>query len=708
MTTAAEHPTEIIGGTIDLGDVAFATRLPRLAPAGLSRDGLRLLLTRQLPDPVGPDTTCSLWEIDTTGRRPARQLPSSRRLDGATYCGDAIVGIADCDETADGDRGTGMGRQLCRLLADGALQPLTDLPGGCELAAAGPAPVAVVLARPGTRAATVRARLGVVAEWHESFPARRLGQPHHGAPARLLVVRADAEPLDVTPAVGSEAFGHRAAAAPAVLSPDGNDLALAWAVPDGWFNRTVTLLIDTRTGACRTAFDLPGRDVSPSGFSADGAVLVCTSTDSLDLDTPTGPKIHTLDLRTGAARELFGGVAPYVWDAVPTADGRHVIAMSDVEGRAALDLVDPVDGTTRRLLTADGHLGSLEPTPDGTAIIAWADRVDRPPRPVRISISDGAVTELDAPGIRVTCPGLLAGQWADLPGGRGRVHGILALPEPGDAAATVPLLVFLHGGPGGAWGSWTSGWSPWPAVARGYAVLLANIAPSTGYGEAAMSRAWTLKGRESLADLEALLDRLHADHPRIDPDRVGLLGCSHGGFLVNWMAGATDRFRAAVSMAGIWDLPSMDGTSDLEHPLAAPRDLATGSPRLQVENIGTPMLIVHGEQDHRVPLTQALWQWRDLLAAHARRDDGQPQPHRLLIFPDEHHVITRPHNLTCWWQAVLAFTDTHVRGLSWDWPSSLDPRPVPGGLATARETTAGTAAEPKAEADAPVHPQGAQ
>lgn len=652
---------------IDLGADDFAVRLPRLAPGGLSADGTRLLVSQVLPDAEGAGTRSSLWEVDATGVSQARCLPTERDVDSPAYLGDAVVAMADLG---------GDGRQLVKILTDGSLEPITAMPGGCVLVTAGPGPVAVIMTRPETCSAPVRERLGVTAEWHESFPARRLGQTHHMAAPRLWAVRADTgETVELTPESGTEAFGMRASGAPAVLSRDGDTLALGWGVQDGWATRTVTLLIDTTTGVCRTGLDLPGRDVVPSQFCAEGRVLVCTSTGPMDVESPTGPEAHVVDLTTGLEQRLFGSVAPYVWQAVPTADGQEVIALSDESGHAVLDVVSPATGVARRLpVSTHGHVMALQPTPDGQAIVGWGSGVDRPPHPVRIDLSDGTVTALELPGPPCVHPGVLDEQWVELPDGRGRVHGQLALPQPGEDGSPVPLLVFLHGGPGGAWGSWTGGWSPWPAVARGYAVLLANIAPSTGYGESGMSRAWPMRGRESLEDLLALLDQVHAHHPRIDPDRVGLLGCSHGGFLVNWFAGATDRFRAGVSLAGIWDLRSMQETTDMTHPLVHPDDLDSASPRLQVDRIRMPMLVVHGQHDHRVPLTQALWQWRDLLTAHERRGPGGDQPHRLLIFPDEHHGVTRPHNLTCWWQAVLAFMDTHVRGLAWQWPDTLDPR----------------------------------
>lgn len=655
---------------VDLGAADFAAHLPRLAPGTLSADGRRLLITRMLPDPDGTATESTLWEIDTDPDGLARQLPSPAHLEAPAYFGSGVVGIST-DATTD--------PQLCRLQPDGTVHPLTDLPGGCSLLTAGPAPVAVVMTRPQPRSAGARTRLGVKAEWHDTFPARSLGQTFQPVPPRVLVVCEGSGALrDVTPPFGAQAFGMQAAAAPAVLSPDGQILALAWAVPDGWASRTVTLLVDTATGDCRTGVDRPGRDVVPSRFSADGHLLVCTSNAPVNPDHPEGPQVHTLDVSSGATQDLCGTVSPFVWEAVPTADGSAVLLLSDEDGRSVVHRLELTTGECHRLpAQPPARLMMPAPTPDGAALIGWASGVAEPPHPVRVDLPDGGLTPLQAPTAEVTHPGWWEEQWATAPGGRGRVHGLLALPVPEDPDATVPLLVFLHGGPGGAWGVWSAGWNPWPAVARGYAVLLANIAPSTGYGPAGMSRAWPMRGQESLQDLLALLDQLHTDHPRIAADQVGLLGCSHGGFLVNWCAGTSDRFRAAVSLAGIWDLPSMQQTTDLVDPLTHPDDLATGSPRHHVDQIGIPMLVVHGQQDHRIPLTQALWQWRDLLAAHERRAPGTPPAHRLLIFPDEHHGVTRPHNLTCWWQAVLAFADTHVRGLPWQWPDTLDPRPAP-------------------------------
>ena len=138
------------------------------------------------------------------------------------------------------------------------------------------------------------------------------------------------------------------------------------------------------------------------------------------------------------------------------------------------------------------------------------------------------------------------------------------LPETASAESPAPLLLWVHGGPTSSWNTWSWRWNPWLMAARGYAVLLPDPALSTGYGQDFIARGHRDWGARPCADIMAVTDAALA-RPDIDADRVAMMGGSYGGYMANWMAGHTDRFKAIVSHAGLWTLDQMFGTTD--HPM---------------------------------------------------------------------------------------------------------------------------------------------
>ena len=144
------------------------------------------------------------------------------------------------------------------------------------------------------------------------------------------------------------------------------------------------------------------------------------------------------------------------------------------------------------------------------------------------------------------------------------------------------------------------------------------------------------------------------------------MGGSFGGYMANWVAGHTDRFKAIVTHAGLWALDQQHTTTDgaawktrlFGTPAEHPDWYAENSPHHFVDRIVTPMLVVHGNRDYRVPISEALRLWWDLVS----RFDGEPAdlPHRFLQFTGENHWILSPANAAVWWRTVQGFVDQHL------------------------------------------------
>jgi dipeptidyl aminopeptidase/acylaminoacyl peptidase len=231
-------------------------------------------------------------------------------------------------------------------------------------------------------------------------------------------------------------------------------------------------------------------------------------------------------------------------------------------------------------------------------------------------------------------------------------------------------VVFIHGGPLSSWSAWSWRWNPWLLAARGYAVLLPDPALSTGYGQGLVGRGRGRWGAEPFTDLMSLVDAAVA-RPEVDERRTAAMGGSFGGYMANWVAGQTDRFRCIVTHASIWSLEQFHGTTDhaawwereFGSPEAMPERYRDHSPDRNLARIRTPMLVIHGERDHRVPIGEALRLWTDLTRTGVEA--------KFLYFPEENHWISTPPHVRVWYETVLAFLDQHVLGKDWVRPELL-------------------------------------
>ena len=243
----------------------------------------------------------------------------------------------------------------------------------------------------------------------------------------------------------------------------------------------------------------------------------------------------------------------------------------------------------------------------------------------------------------------------------------LALPRTEDDAARHPLLVSVHGGPWGSNNQWSWRWNPWPFVAQGYAVLLPDPAISTGYGQTMIDRGQQELGGAPFTDVMALTEAA-TERPDIDPERQALMGGSYGGYMANWVATHTgDRFRCIVTHASLWNLDTMGATTDntLWREAMGPSQAGTYSPHRFAEDIEVPLLVIHGDKDYRVPISQGIELWADL------QQRTGVEGHRFLYYPDEGHWILKPANARTWYETVLAFVGEHVLGQEQERPELL-------------------------------------
>jgi dipeptidyl aminopeptidase/acylaminoacyl peptidase len=290
---------------------------------------------------------------------------------------------------------------------------------------------------------------------------------------------------------------------------------------------------------------------------------------------------------------------------------------------------------------------------------------------VRLSASgvDQQAVPLPAPGAVESVPGTLTEIETVVEDGR-TVRAWLVLPTGASTSRPAPLLLWVHGGPVMSWSGWSWRWNPWLMAARGYAVLLPDPALSTGYGHDFVRAGWASWGAKPYTDLMSITD-VAVRRDDIDESRTAVMGGSFGGYMANWIATRTDRFKAIVTHASLWHLDAFTGTTDdsyywireMGDPLRQDETVRANSPHLRVADIKTPMLVIHGDKDYRVPIGEGQRLYFDLVRHGV--------PAKFLYFPSENHWILTPGNAKVWYETIFAFLAEHVLGEPWQRPELL-------------------------------------
>jgi len=244
-----------------------------------------------------------------------------------------------------------------------------------------------------------------------------------------------------------------------------------------------------------------------------------------------------------------------------------------------------------------------------------------------------------------------------------KVQGFMVKPPNFDKEKKYPVKFLIHGGPQGQWGDeWSYRWNAELLAADGYVVIMVNPRGSTGYGQAfvdGVNKDW---GGKPYIDLMNGLDYAEKTYPFIDKIRECALGASYGGYMINWILGHSTRFKCLVSHDGIFNTESAYGsTEELWFPewefgdtvWANREGYRKWSPHLFATQFKTPTLVVHGQLDYRLDVSEGLQLFTTLQRLKV--------PSRMLYFPDEGHWVLKPQNSRLWYKTVNEWVDSYLK-----------------------------------------------
>jgi dipeptidyl aminopeptidase/acylaminoacyl peptidase len=663
---------------MSLHDVLTAVRV---GEAQVSPDGRQVAFVRTTTDLTSGTRNADVWIVPADGSAPPRPLTRNEKTDNAPRFS------PDGRTLAFVSARSGVPQVYLLDLSGGESRKLTDLAAGVQ--------VPLVFSPDGKRLAFVS---DVFPECEGEACNRKRREEEEKSPVKVhhltrLMYRhwdewrenvrhhilvadvATGAVTDVTPGDFDSPPSHYEDGGIA-FSPDGKEIAFV-SNRDGndkeatTTNKDVFLVPAPGGAAAKLTVANAAADFDPV-FTPDGASILVRAQRRPKFE---GDRFYLdlYDRKTKTKRTVFESPDLSVDAFVLSKDGKTVYFTAEREGRRDLFEVSLAGGAPRELKKG-GAIGSLQAGP-GFVVFTEASLI-APPEIFLLPLEEKsaspaakspqgqakALTDENRSwrkDVAFSAPESLSTTGA----GGARVQYWLIRPPGFDPAKKNPVVFLIHGGPQGAWeDGWSSRWNPSLWAAQGWVVVCPNPRGSTGFGQKFVDEISGDWGGKVMVDLNAVFDAV-VKMPFVDASRQGVAGASYGGYAVDWILGHTDRFKAAVTHEGVFNLESMTTvTEELWFPdwefggapwsAKAREQFAKFSPHLYADRIRTPTLVITNERDFRVPVDQGLQLFTVL-----RR---QGVPSEALVFPDEGHWVLKPLNSKRWHETVFSWMKKYL------------------------------------------------
>jgi dipeptidyl aminopeptidase/acylaminoacyl peptidase len=448
------------------------------------------------------------------------------------------------------------------------------------------------------------------------------------------------------------------------FSPDGKELVFVRNMDrvEATSTNSDLFVVPVSGGKARKLTTNPGADDGPV-YSPDGRFIAYRSQRTPGFESDRW-ELMLYDRRSGRTestpRSLDISIDSVAWD-----PGSNVVYFSAATGgTVAVYAYDVASRKTEKILGGEFTYGDYSVSHDNRRLVFTRQSLNMPAEIFQSDIHGLDIRQVSSVNrdfmqqFAMSEPDSVT--WKSKDGTS--IQGYLIKPPMFVERKKYPLLLLIHGGPQGAWANGFSyRWNPQAMASRDYVLLLPNPRGSFGFGQDFTNEISGDWGGKVFEDLMAGVDYA-AKLPYVDAGRMGAAGGSYGGYMVNWIEGHTDRFQALLSHAGVFNLTSMYGvTEELWFPewefKGTPwtnREMyERWSPHNSVQDFKTPLLVVHGELDYRVPIGEGF----QLFTALQRNN----VPSKMLYFPDEGHWVSKPQNSKLWYDTFLKWFDQWLK-----------------------------------------------
>lgn len=421
-------------------------------------------------------------------------------------------------------------------------------------------------------------------------------------------------------------------------------------------------VVSVSGGTARKITDNPANDSQPL-YSPDGEYIAyrAMARPGFEADENKIVLFERKSRKLVKVAESFDySISEMIW----SPDSKYLYCNADDKGNVSIFRI-PIGEEKTIAIQDEGFNTDIQMTPDGKTLVFLKQNANRPTEIYRVN-TDGQnlreITHINAERVARLDMNPVETFWFG--GAKGaKVEGFLLRPPAFDASKKYPVVFLVHGGPQGQWGDeFHYRWNAQMFASRGYVVVLINPRGSTGYGQEFTDEVSGDWGGKVYTDLMDGLKYVLKTYEFTDEDRVAAAGASFGGYMMNWMAGQTDRFTCIVSHDGVFNPISTYGTTEelwfpqwefKGTPYGDKKLYEKWSPLNSASHFRTPTLVIHGQQDFRVDVSEGF----QLFTALQR----QGVKSKMLYFPDEGHFVNKPQNVRLWYKTVLDWIDEHSK-----------------------------------------------